>query len=88
MATKRAREIEDFDSLEGPVPTASIHGMISSLSPVKKGKRSDYYVIDETSSSRFVGFKKSHQAKLKEFMDKKALVIVKLKKPRGERRWK
>ena len=36
MACKRKLEVEDFESINEPVDTASIHGMVSELSPIKK----------------------------------------------------
>ena len=41
--TKCKLELEEVDSLEEPVSTASLHAVVSSLSPVKKGRNSDYF---------------------------------------------
>ena len=41
--TKLKLELEEVDSLEEPVSTASLHAVVSSLSPVKKGRNSDYF---------------------------------------------
>ena len=41
--TKHKLELEEVDSLEEPVSTASLHAVVSSLSPVKKGRNSDYF---------------------------------------------
>ena len=37
MASKRKNDVEDFEDLDEPVANASVHGVISSLSPIKKG---------------------------------------------------
>ena len=36
-------EIEDVEGVNEPIPTASVHGLIQTLSPVKKRKQSEYY---------------------------------------------
>ena len=50
--TKRKLELEEVDSLEEPVSTASLHAVVSSLSPVKKGRNSDYYGCKINRSTR------------------------------------
>ena len=55
---KREREVDEFESL-GDIsyasPSAKLHGVISSLSPIKKGKTCSYFdgqVTDGDSSIR------------------------------------
>ena len=70
---KRKLELDDLQEITDPVPAASLHGVIQSLSPLKKGKQCDYYEgrfkLNDNSTQRFVGFKKSQQVKLKQLMD-------------------
>ena len=77
---KRKLEIDTLDDITEPIPTASLHGVIQTLSQIKKGKQTNYYEgklsIIEHSSQRFVGFKKSQQAKLKELMDNQQPVYL------------
>ena len=52
--------------------SASIHGVCSSISPVKKGQKSDYFdaqLSDGTSNVRIVGFRKSQQVKMKQHFE-------------------
>ena len=44
MASKRNKEeVEDFEEVDEPLASASVHGVISSLSPIKKGRNSNYF---------------------------------------------
>ena len=57
---KRKLELDDLEDKE-QAPHASIHGVIKSLSPMKKGRRSDFfegkcYFNSKSSPSRFIGF--------------------------------
>ena len=77
--TKHKLELEEVDSLEEPVSTASLHAVVSSLSPVKKGRNSDYFegtVTDGKSTVRLVGFKRSQQSKIQRFMDKQQPILL------------
>ena len=41
MAKKRSyEEIEKNDDVDGPISTTRVHGVIISLSPVKRGRKS------------------------------------------------
>ena len=89
--TKHKLELEEVDSLEQPVSTASLHAVVSSLSPVKKGRNSDYFegtVTDGKSTVRLVGFRKSQQSKIQRFMDKQQPMIAKLKRLGVAPEWK
>ena len=77
--TKCKLELEEVDSLEEPVSTASLHAVLSSLSPVKKGRNSDYFegtVTDGKSTVRLVRFKRSQQSKIQRFMDKQQPILL------------
>ncbi len=75
MASKRVRvEVEDFDGVDEPLANASVHGVISSLSPTKKGRKSHYFhgmVSNGKSKLRLVGFSQAQQRQMKDFMSKK-----------------
>ena len=87
--TKRKFELEEVDSLEEP---ASLHAVVSSLSPVKKGRNSDYFegtVTDGKSTVRLVGFKRSQERKIQRFMDKQQPILqAKLKRLDVAKEWK
>ena len=41
MASKRGREVDEFDdvvSVVNPSPNAKIHGVVTAVSPMKRGK--------------------------------------------------
>ena len=60
MAKKRSyEEILNIDDVKEPISSTSIHGAIVTLSPVKKGRKSNFFdgmLADETSQIRLVGF--------------------------------
>ena len=67
--------MEDLESLN--LTPAYIHGAITSLSPVKKGRNSQFFdgtIADETSQVRIVGFTVQQQKKLNSFYQNKKLV--------------
>lgn len=72
---KRKLELDDLDDTE-PVPHASLHGVIKSLSPMRKGRKSDFfegkfYFNNKSSPSRFVGFARRHHDTLKKMKEEK-----------------
>lgn len=52
-----------FEEIDEPNLNASVDGLIQEVSPIKKGKRSEYYegklLSSEKCSQRFVGFEKA-----------------------------
>ena len=75
MSQKRKiREDDVFDdivSINEPSSSATVHGGVTSLSPMKKGKSCEYFdgsLSDETANTRFVGFSTSVRRKLKKKM--------------------
>ena len=63
--------------MDEPRSTASIHGVISSLSPIKKGCKSNYFdgsVSDGKSKVRLVGFSPSQRTRMKNMMERKQAV--------------
>ena len=70
-------EVDEVESLDEPRSTASIHVVISSLSPIKKGCKSNYFdgsVSDGKSKVRLVGFSPSQRTRMKNLMEKKQAV--------------
>ena len=72
---KRKLELEDLEKTD-PVPHASLHGVIKSLSPIKKGKKSDFfegkcYFNNKSHPSRFVGFSPRQHDTLKKIKEEK-----------------
>ena len=71
MSRKRQlHEVLDLDGLQEPIANASVEG-ITSVSPIKKGKTSNYFdgtVTDSTAKVRLVGFTASQQKKVNEYM--------------------
>ena len=70
--SSRKRPAEDIDNYSdiGGHENANIHGVLMELSPVKKGKRSNFFegqMSDGTSRMRFVGFKAEQRKKLVDF---------------------
>ena len=80
MATKRKLEFSDYSKLEIEANNADIHGVVTSLSPVKKSRvGSNYYtgqVCDGKQKLRLVGFSTSQQKQLDELKDKKQSVEI------------
>ena len=74
MARKRTiEEVESITDIEKPMLSTSLHGAITSLSPVKKGRKSVFFdgmMADETSKVRLVGFSPHQQKKLNELYQK------------------
>ena len=79
---KRKLELDDLDSINEPIPHASIHGVIKSLSSkMKKGKKGHYYegkvyFSDESSPSHFLGFVPKHLDALHKIKAEKRLFIL------------
>ena len=78
MAKKRTyEEIDHIDNVDGPATNTTIHGAITALSPVKKGRNSLFFdgtLADDTSTIRLVGFAPAQQKKLEEYQQKKVAV--------------
>ncbi|CAI8053459.1 hypothetical protein GBAR_LOCUS29232, partial [Geodia barretti] len=58
------------------VSTASLHAVVSSLSPVKKGRNSDYFEGTVTDGKSTVRLKRSQQSKIQRFMDKQQPILL------------
>jgi len=78
MASKHKREVEDFEGVAKPLGSANVHGVISLLSPIKKGRKSNYFegtVSDGKSKLRLVGLAKPNRSRCKTSRPKKGSAI-------------
>ena len=53
--SKTFEETDKIDNIDEARPSTSIHGAVTSLSPIKKGKKSVFFIADKTSQIRLVG---------------------------------
>ena len=72
---KRKLELDDLEDTE-PVPHACVHGVIKSISPMKKGRKSNFlegkcYFNSKSSTSRFIGFMPKQLDALQRMKDEK-----------------
>ena len=61
MAKRKLCLDDDFEEIQA-AQSASVHGVRCSISPLKKGRNSEYFdgeLSDGTQNVRLVGFKKS-----------------------------
>ncbi len=68
------KEVDTLDSNSTPISSANIHGVVTSLSPVKKGKTTVYFdgtVSDGASKIRLVGFSSKQRKVMEDFMSKR-----------------
>ena len=79
----RKRQIEEFDRLDlltKPIANAKLHGALTSLSWVKKGRSTNYFdgtLYDGYRQVRLVGFLPAQQKKLDGFSTSKKAVAFK-----------
>jgi len=84
------KEADNITDLEKLMLNTSLHGAITSLSPIKKGGKSlffDRMLTDDTSKVRVVGFEAHQQKKLNELCQKNGpiqLVDCEVKKKKLE----
>lgn len=81
MAKRKFREILEVDNLEDLLPASNltVHGVVTYISPVKKGKRSLFFdglLADTTCSQRLFGFTGGQQQKLHDFHERKIAVEI------------
>ena len=79
VAQKRPHnEINDFNKVDNPMDSVTIHGVVTTLSPIKKGRTTNFLggtLADSSGKVRIVGFNTDHQKIIKEFMDKRACAV-------------
>ena len=76
---RKFSEIEQLDNVDQPLPNSCVHGAITSISPVKRGRGAPYFdgmLADDTSKIRFVGFESFQQKKLFNFQEKNVPVKI------------
>ena len=70
MAKKRSfQEIENLEDIKDTASSTTLHGAITTLSPIKKGRKSIFFdgaIADSTAMIRLVGFNPVQQRKLQE----------------------
>ena len=75
MSRKRTfEEIDKIDNVDQAKASTNIHGAVTSLSPIKKGRKSVFFngtIADETSQIRLVGFDAFQLRKLQDYQQKK-----------------
>lgn len=81
MASKRLLdEFDSLDSVESPTKAAKLHGVVTSLSPMKSSSGKTAYfeghLTDETTSLRMVGFNTLQQKEIAAFQDQKQTVTL------------
>jgi len=78
MASKHKREeVKDFEGVAKPLGSANVRGVISSLSPIKKGRKSNYFegtVSDGKSKLHLVGFSQAQQKQMQDLKAQKKAV--------------
>ncbi len=80
MAKKRPREVTDFDDIgNDPIPSATIRCVLTSLSPIKKGRKSKYFdgnASDGKQTCRLLSFSERQLDILKKFKGAKETVEI------------
>jgi len=72
-------EVDNFDVVEKGRASASVHGVLMSVSPVRKGRKQNYFegkMSDGSSKLRFVGFDLKQQKKMSEMLPKKQAIEI------------
>ena len=73
MANKRSCEVVEFDDVSSvvqPSANAKIHGVVTTVSPMKKGKSCGFFdaeICDDKGSMRVFGFDSSVRRRLLEY---------------------
>lgn len=68
------KEIEKLDNLEKPLSNATVHGVATLISPVKKGRACNFFdgaLTDGSTKVCLVGFNSAQQRNIKQFVDSK-----------------
>ena len=79
---RKIREDDIFDdivSINEPSSSATVHGVVTSLSPMEKGKSCEYFdgsLSDQTANIQFVGFSTSVGRKLFQHQEKNDSVTL------------
>lgn len=80
MAAKRKLEFDSYTQVDEEVGSANVHGIVTSLSPMKKSKKGNNYynglLSDGNNTMRFVGFAPNHQKFFQEFMQQRKPIKI------------
>lgn len=80
MAAKRKLEFENYTHVDEEVGSANVHGIVTSLSPMKKSKKGNNYynglLSDGNNTMGFVGFAPNHQTIFQEFMHQRKCIEI------------
>ena len=76
---KRPRKLDfaNYSEVEGEVPAANVHGVVCSVSPMKKSKKCEYFDGSLQNNMRFVGFSRRLQGELECFRSSRDVVELK-----------
>ena len=78
MARKRPLEVTDFDKIgPEPIPSATVHCVVTSLSPIKKGRKSKFFdgnATDGKTNKRLLSFSEKQLELLQKFRSAKETV--------------
>ena len=84
LVMARKQSIEEFffnsNDVGKEIPIASVYVVLTSISPVKKGRKQNYFkgtVCDESSTLRLVGFNTKLQKQMSDMMSKKKAIEIK-----------
>jgi len=82
-ASKRSfKEVDNFDVVEKGMASASVHGVLTSASPVRKGinlRKQNYFegkLSDGSSKLRLIGFDSKQQKIMSEMLPKKQAIEI------------
>ena len=77
-AKRRLVELEELSKLDEPIPNASVHGVLTSLSPMKgeKGNFFDGMISNGIGKTRLVGFNLSQKRSLSNFSGNREAVLL------------
>ena len=79
--SKRKSEFDEYSKVKEEALCADLHGIVTSLSPIKKARAagSHYYdgeICDGVQTLRFVGFLAVHKRQLDDFFESKKSVFM------------
>ena len=80
MEKRTFEEVEKFDEVNTAIPGARVHGVLTCVSPVKKGRKQNYFegkLSDGSSKVRFVGFDSKQQKTMSDMLTKKRAIEIK-----------
>ena len=73
------KEYEDISSISGPETKAKVHGIVTSLSPIKPSAKRPFFegfLTDGNNKIRFVGFSSNKEKVIEKFSEQKDPVLL------------